>query len=128
MYAEGKKLMSQTLKMLLSSLNSPKEALITPLLLLNLQLCVVSTKGSHLFEYSAIKCLNRFVQSLKQQSQIGEDPNCSVTLGQRSCYRIIPLLIKTGSQTTYYNITPYLSGEKTQCARRNCFFTKAKIW
>ena len=78
-YAEEERLLSQPRKMMISSFTLQNGTLITPLLLLYLQLGLVRTKIHRSVEYTPKKCFNRFVQSPVDARRPGnENPNSSV--------------------------------------------------
>ena len=80
-YAE-EGLLSQPLEMLISIITLQNGTLLTPLLLLYLQLELVCTKINHLVEYTPKKCFNQFVQSAVDARRQGdENPNSSVVSG-----------------------------------------------
>ena len=78
-YAEEERILSQPRKMLISSLTLQNGTLITPLLLLYLQLGLVCTKIHRFVEYTPKKCFNKFVQSAVDARRQGdENSNSSV--------------------------------------------------
>ena len=78
-YAEEERMMSQTQKMLISSIKIQNGTLITPLLLLYLELGPVCTKKYRFVEYTPKKCFNKFVKSAVVACRQGdENPNKSV--------------------------------------------------
>ena len=78
-YAEEERLLSQPRKMLISSFTWQNGTLITPLLLLYLQLGLFVTKIHRFVEYTPETCFNSFVQSAVDARRQGdENPNSSV--------------------------------------------------
>ena len=65
--------MSQPRKKLISSFTLQNETLITPLLLVHLQLGFVVTKIQRFVEYTAKKCFNSFVQSAVDAGGQGDE-------------------------------------------------------
>ena len=78
-YAEEEAIMSQPLKMLISSFTIQNGTLIFPLLLFYLHLGLVCRKVHHFVEYTPKKCFDSFVQSAVDARRQGdENPNSSV--------------------------------------------------
>ena len=78
-YAEEERLSSRPRKMLISSFTLQSGKLITPLLLIYLQLGLVCTKKHRFAEYTRKKDFNSFVQSAVDTRRQGdENPNTSV--------------------------------------------------
>ena len=78
-YAEEEGIMFQPRKMLISSFTLQNGTLITPLLLLYLQLGLVVKKIHRFVEYTQKECFNSFVQSsVDARRQGDETPDSSV--------------------------------------------------
>ena len=78
-YAEEERLLSQSRKMLISSLTLQNETLITSLLLFLLQLVLVVTKIHRFVEYTPKKCFNSFLHAAVDARTKGdENPKSSV--------------------------------------------------
>ena len=77
--AEEERILSQPQKMLISSFSLQSGTIITPLLLIYLQLGLVCTKLHRFVDYTPKKCFNSFVQSAVDARRQGEkNPNSSV--------------------------------------------------
>ena len=104
-YAEEERMMSQPQKMLISSIKIQNGTLITPLLLLYLELGTVCTKKYRFVEYTPKKCFSKFVQSAVVACRQGdENPNNSVVaetmkLLARSSYGY-QIMVDKGLQST----------------------------
>ena len=110
--------------MLISSFTYKNGTLITPLLLLYLQLVLVVIKIQHFVVYTPKKCLNKFVQSAVDARRKGdENPNSSVVaetmklLANSSYgYQIV--------DRSRHTVTKYLSDEKTRAAINSKLFKR----
>ena len=115
-YAEQERILFQSRKMLISSFTLQNGTLITPLLLLYLQLGFVCTKKHRFVEYTPKKCFNCFVQAAVDAGRQGdENPNSSV----------VSETMKILANSSYGNqimdrsrhtVTKYLTDEKTHAA------------
>ena len=123
-YAEKEGLLSQPRKMLISSYFLQNGTLITPLLLLYLDLGLVCKKIYRLVEYVPVKCFQKFVQSAVNARREGdENPNSSVVA------ETMKLLANSsyGYQTMdrcRHTVTKYLSDEKTDGSINTNFFKR----
>ena len=123
-YAKEQRLLSQTRKMLISSITIQNGTLNTPLLLFYLKLGLVCTKIHRSVEYTPKKCFNSFVQSSVDARRKGdENPNPSVVaetmklLANSSYgYQIMDRIRHT--------VTKYLTDEKTHAAINSKLFKK----
>ena len=115
-YAEEKGLVSLPRKMLITIFILEKATLITPLLLIYLQLRLVVTKLHSCLDCTRTNCFNSFVQSaVDERRKSDEHPNSSVvaetikllTNGSPS-YQIV--------DRSQHTITKYLSDKKTFAA------------
>ena len=78
-YAEKEGIMSQPIRMLISSFHLNNGTIITPLLLFSLHLGLECTKIFQFVQYTPKKCFNSFVQSaVNARRQGNENPNSSV--------------------------------------------------
>ena len=123
-YAEEEKLLSQPRKMLISCFTLQNGTLITPLLLLYLQLSLVCSKIHRFVEYTPKKCFNSFVQSAMDARRQGdENPNSSVVT------ETMKLLANTSygyqiMDRSRHTVPKYLIDEKTQAAINIKLFKK----
>ena len=123
-HAEEEGIMSQHQKMLIRKFTLQNGTLITPLLLLYLQLGLVCTKIHRFVEYTPKKDFNRFVQSAVDAGrQDDENPNSSVVaettklLANSSCgYQIM--------DRSRHTVTKYLTVEQTHAAINSKLFNK----
>ena len=117
-YAEEEGIMSQPRKMLISSCTLQNGTLITPLLLLYLQLGLTVTKTQRFVEYTPKKCFNSLVQSaLDARRKSDEKPNTIVVA------ETMNLLAKCSwPQPTHCNEVPHW--RKTQAAINSKLFKK----
>ena len=115
-YAEKEGLLCQLRKKLISSNFSENGTLITPLLLLYLDLRLVCKKNNSFVEYIPVNCFNKFVQSAINARREGDEvPNSSVVA------ETMKLLVNSsyGYQKmdgTRHTVTKTLSNEKTHGA------------
>ena len=115
-YTEEERLLSQPRKMLISSFSLQNGTLITPLLLIYLQLGLVVTKIHRFVEYTPKKCFNGFVQSAVDARRQGdENPNSSVVA------ETVKLLANSSygyqiMNRSRHTVTKYLADEKTHAA------------
>ena len=115
-YAEGKRLLSQPRKMLISSFTLQNGTLITPLRLFYLQLGLVCTKIHGFDEFTPRACFNSFVQSAVDTRRQGdENPNTSVVAEtmKRLANSFYGYQIMDRSRHT---VTNYLTDEKAHAA------------
>ena len=123
-YAEEEKLLSKTRKMLTSSFRLQNGTLITPPVMVYLQLGLVWTEVLRFGEYTPKSCFNSFVQSaVDARRQSDEKPNSTVVaetmkLLANSSYGY---QIMDGSRHT---VTKYLSDEKIHAAVNSKLFKK----
>ena len=123
-YAEEGKLLSQPQNMVISSFKFEHGSLITPLLLIYIQLGLVRTKVHRFVEYTPMKCFNRFVQSAADARRQGdENPNPRVVaetmklLGNSSYgYQIM--------NWSRHTVMKYLLDKKTHAANNSKLFKK----
>ena len=123
-YAEDERVLSQPRKKLISSFILQNGTLITPPLLLYLQLGLVCTKIHCFVEYTPKKSFNSFVQSAVDARRQGdESPNSSV----------VPETMKLLANSSYgyqimdksrHTVTKYLTDEKTHAAINSKLFKK----
>ena len=115
-YAEKENIIVQSRRMVISSFIQTNGTIITPLLLLYLQLGLVSKKIHRFVQYTPRKCVDNFVQSAMDARRQGdENPNSSfvaetMKLLANSSYGY---QIMDGSRHT---VTKYLTDEKTHSA------------
>ena len=123
-YAEEEKILSQPRKMLISSFTLQNRTLITPLLLIYLQLGLVCTKIHRFVEYTPKKCFNSFVQSAVDARRQGDENSNS---------RVVAETMKLLASSSYgyqimdrsrHTVTKYLSDEKTHAAINSKLFKK----
>ena len=123
-YAETERLLCQPRKMLILSYFLENGTLITPLLLSYLELGLVCKKIYRFFEYTPVKCFNKFVQSAADARREGdENPNSSVVA------ETMKLLANSsyGYQITdrsRHTVTKYLKNEKTHGAINTKLFKR----
>ena len=123
-YAEKEGLLSQPRKMLISSYFLENGTLITPLLLLYLELGLVCTKIYRFVEYIPVKCFNKFVQSVANARREGdENPNSSVVA------ETLKLLVNSSygyqlMDRSRHTVRKYLSDKKTHGAINTKFFKR----
>ena len=110
--------------MLISSFTLQNGTLITPLLLIFLQLGLISTKIHRFVEYTPKKCFNSFVQSaVDARRQSDENPNSSVVT------ETTKLLANSSNgyqikDRSRHTVTKYLADEKTHAAINSKLFKK----
>ena len=123
-YAEKEGLLCQPRKMLISSYFPENGTLITPLLLLYLDLGLVCKKIYRFVEYIPVKCFNNFVQPAVNARREGdENPNSSVVAEK------IKLLANSsyGYQVmdrSHHTVKKTLNDEKTHGAINTKFFKR----
>ena len=123
-YAEKERLLCQLRKMLISSFFLENGTLITPLLLLCLELGLVCKKIYRFVEYIPVKFFNNFVQSAVTARREGdENPNSSV----------VTETMKVLANSSYgyqfmdrsrHTVTKYLNDKKTHGAINTKFFKR----
>ena len=124
-FAEEEGLLSQPLEMLISIFTLQNGTLLTPLLLLYLQLELVCTKINHLVEYTPKKCFNQFVQSAVDARRQGdENPNSSVVSGTMKLLAHSSYGYQIIDRTRRHTLTKYLSEGKTHAAINRKLFNK----
>ena len=123
-YAEEERIMSQPRKMLISSFTLQDGTLISPLLLVFLQLGLFVTKIHRFVEYTPKKCFNSFVQSAVDARRNGvENANSSVVA------ETMKLLANSSygyqiMDRSRHAVTKYLSDEKTHAAFNSKLFKR----
>ena len=123
-YAEKEELLCQPRKMLISSYFLKNGALITPLLLLYLDLGLLCKKRCRFVEYIRVKCFHKFVQSAVNARREGDqNPNSNVVAERMKLlansfygYQIM--------DPSRHTVTKYLSDEKLNGALNTNFFKR----
>ena len=126
-YEEKKALMSQPRQLLISSSELMNGTIVTPLLLLYLQLELVCTKNYRFVEYTPVKCFNKIVQSVVNARRQGdENPNSSVAAETMK----LPANSSDGFQILdrrRHSIKKYTNDEKTYAAINNEVFKRLRF-
>ena len=122
-----KELISQLRQMLNSSFELNNGTIITPLLLFNLEMGIVSTKNSRFVEYTPVKQFNKFVQSGVTPCRQGDgNANSSVVAETKKLFANSPYSYQIMDRIDH-SVTSYMKDESTHAAIDNKKFDRLDI-
>ena len=123
-YAKKERILSQPQIMLISSFTLQNGTLITPLLLIYLQLGLVFTRIHCFVEYTRRKCFNSFVQAAVDAGRKGDEKPSSSVVAETMKLLAVSFSGYQIMDRSGHTVTKHLSDEKTHACSNSKQFKK----